>query len=142
MVLAQLRGTSGRREDVLRQRVVEFLQGRAQKLGSKYLALMASKASEDPFGKVKKMIKDLIVKLMEQANAEADQHAYCETELATNKQTREIKSSEVEELTAELESQNALKEQLTTEIKELSEEVAEIKAQQKEATDIRTAEKK
>lgn len=124
------------------QRVVEFLQGRAQKLGSKYLALMATRASEDPFAKVKKMIKDLIVKLMEEANAEADQHAYCETELATNKQTREIKSSEVEERTAELESQNALLEKLTTEITELSDEVATIKGQQKEATDIRTAEKK
>jgi chromosome segregation ATPase len=106
------------------------------------LALIATKASEDPFGKVKKMIKDLIVKLMEEANAEADQHAYCETELATNKQTREIKSSEVEELSAELESQNALLEKLTTEITELSDEVAEITAQQKKATDIRTAEKK
>merc|ERR1719343_1922637 len=139
--LSQLRSASGR-EDVLRQRVVEFLQGRAHQLGSRYLALVATKAGEDPFGKVKKMIKDLIVKLMEQANAEADQHAYCETELATNKQTREIKSSEVEELTAELESQNALFEKLTTEIKELSEEVAEIKAQQNKATAIRTDEKK
>jgi predicted nucleic acid-binding Zn-ribbon protein len=134
----QLRSSS----DPVRQRVVEFLQGRAQKLGSKYLALIATRASADPFGKVKKMIKDLIVKLMEEANAEADQHAYCETEMATNKQTREIKSSEVEELTAELESQNALKEKLTTEITQLSDEVAEIKKQQKEATDIRLAEKK
>merc|ERR1719356_972545 len=139
--LAQLRSAVGR-DDALRQRVVEFLQGRAKKLGSKYLALMATKASEDPFAKVKKMIKDLIVKLMEEANAEADQHAYCETELATNKQTREIKSSEVEELNAELESQNALFEKLTTEIKELSEEVAEIKAQQNKATALRTSEKK
>merc|ERR1719293_636481 len=114
-VLAQLRSASGR-DDALRKRVVEFLQGSARKLGSQYLALIATKANEDPFGKVKKMIKDLIVKLMEQANAEADQHAYCETELATNKQTREIKSSEVDELTAELESQNALFEKLTTEI--------------------------
>jgi chromosome segregation ATPase len=138
--LAQLRATSG--QDVLRQHVVEFLQSRAKKLGSKYLALMATKASEDPFGKVKKMIKDLIVKLMEEANAEADQHAYCETELATNKQTREIKSSEVEELTAELESQNALFEKLTTEITELSDEVAKIKGQQAEATGIRQDEKK
>merc|ERR1719198_1180598 len=79
---------------------------------------------------------------MEQANAEADQHAFCETELATNKQTREIKSSEVEELTAELESQNALREKLTTEITQLSDEVAEIKGQQNEATKIRGDEKK
>merc|ERR1719262_1453449 len=82
----QLRSTSS--QDSVRQRVVEFLQGRAQKLGSKYLALIATRATEDPFAKVKKMIKDLIVKLMEEANAEADQHAYCQTELATNKQTR------------------------------------------------------
>merc|ERR1740130_983456 len=138
--LAQLRSTVGQ-EDV-RQRVVEFLQGRAQKLGSKYLALMATRAGADPFGKIKKMIKDLIVKLMEQANSEADQHAYCQTELATNKQTREIKSSEVDELTAELESQSALNEKLTTEIAALSDEVAEIKAQQSKATGIRSDEKK
>jgi len=105
------------------------------------LALVATQAAADPFAKVKKMIKDLIVKLMEQANAEADQHAYCETELATNKQTREIKSSEVDELSAELESENALLEKLTTEIAELSDEVATLRAQQAEATKIRTEEK-
>jgi len=138
--LAQLRSTSS--QDDKRQRLVEFLQGRAQKTGSKYLALMATRASEDPFAKIKTMIKDLIVKLMEEANAEADQHAYCQTELATNKQTREIKSEEVDELTAELESQNALLEKLTTEITKLSDEVAEIKAQQNEATKNRAAEKK
>merc|ERR1719487_918526 len=130
------------REDVVRKQVVEFLQSRAQKLGSKYLALIATRAEADPFAKIKKMIKDLIVKLMEEANAEADQHAYCQTELATNKQTREIKSSEVDELTAELESQNALRETLTTEITALSDEVAAIKGQQSKATGIRAEEKK
>jgi len=138
--LAQLR-SSVSRENEMREKVVALLQGRAKKLGSKYLALMATRASEDPFGKVKKMIKDLIVKLMEEANAEADQHAYCETELATNKQTREIKSSEVEELTAEIESQEALFSKLTSEITELSDEVAAIKGEQKKATDIRNEEK-
>jgi len=138
--LAQLRSTSA--QENVRQQVVQFLQGRAQKLGSKYLALIATRAGSDPFGKIKKMIKDLIVKLMEEANAEADQNAYCTTELATNKQTREIKSSEVEELTAELESNNANLEKLTTEITELSDEVAEIKGQQNTATGIRSAEKK
>merc|ERR1719146_445276 len=126
---AQLRSSSS---DIVRQRVVEFLQGRAQKLGSKYLALMATRAEADPFGKVKKMIKDLIVKLMEEANAEADQHAYCETELATNKQTREIKSSEVEELTADLEENEALFSKLTSEIAALSDAITEIKGSQAE----------
>merc|ERR1719426_537083 len=139
--LAQLRSSSGKEESV-RQRVVEFLSGRAQKLGSKYLALIATRASADPFAKIKKMIKDLIVKLMEEANAEADQHAYCETELATNKQTREIKSSEVEELTANLEEEEALFEKLSTEIATLSDSIAETKGQQAEATKLRQEEKK
>jgi len=138
---AQLRN-GATQDNYIRQRVVDFLQSRAKKLGSKYLALVATQAAADPFAKVKKMIKDLIVKLMEQANAEADQHAYCETELATNKQTREIKSSEVEELSAELESSNALLEKLATEIAELSDEVKTLRAQQAEATKIRAEEKK
>jgi len=137
--LAQLRSTAA---GANRQQLVEFLQGRAKKIGSKYLALVATRAAEDPFAKVKTMIKDLIVKLMEEANAEADEHAFCQTELATNKQTREIKSEEVDELTAELESQNALHEKLTTEIAALSDEVAEIKSQQNKATKIRSDEKK
>jgi chromosome segregation ATPase len=137
--LAQLRSAASGSDK--RQQLVEFLQGRAAKLGSKYLALVATQAQSDPFAKIKSMIKDLIVKLMEEANAEADQHAYCQTELATNKQTREIKSEEVEELTAELESQNALLEKLTSQIAQLSDEVAEIKGQQKSATDNRLAEK-
>merc|ERR1719199_56081 len=137
--LSQLRSTT---TNFVRQRVVELLQGRAQKLGSKYLELMARRAASDPFAKIKKMIKDLIVKLMEEANAEADQQGYCQTELATNKQTHEIKTSEVDELTSELDGQNALNEKLTTEITQLSDEVAEIKAQQNTATGIRSEEKK
>merc|ERR1740130_702026 len=96
----------------------------------------------DPFGKIKKMIKDLIVKLMEEANAEADQNAYCTTEMATNKQTREIKSSEIDEITASLEEQQALFERLSTEIASLSDSMAATKASQNEATNIRQEEKK
>merc|ERR1719359_915614 len=124
-----------------RQRVAEFLQARAKKFGSHYLSLIAARAREDPFAKIKGMIKDLIVKLMEEANSEADSHAYCETELATNKQTREIKSSEVEDLTANLEEQEALFEKLTTEIAALSDAIAETKAAQSKATGIRNQEK-
>merc|ERR1719199_1510891 len=49
--LAQLRSTSGR-EDSVRQRVVEFLSGRAQKLGSKYLALIATRAEAHPAARI------------------------------------------------------------------------------------------
>jgi len=138
-VFAALRSKSS---DPIAEKVAQFLQSRATKLGSKYLSLVAARAQEDPFAKIKKMIKDLIVKLMEEANAEADHHAYCQTELATNKQTREIKSSEVEELSANLEEQQALLAKLSTEIAALSDSIAETKSQQSEATKLRQEEKK
>jgi len=140
--LAQLRSTSNEDEPQITHRVAEFLEARSKKLGSHYLALVAARAQEDPFSKVKKMIKDLIVKLMEEANSEADEHAYCQTELATNKQTREIKSSEVEELSAKLEEEESTLQKLASEITSLSDQVSEIKGQQAEATKLRIEEKR
>jgi len=139
--LVQLRGNESPEEAQRRERVVAYLQGRAAKLGSKYLSLVATHASGDPFAKVKKMIKDLIVKLMEQANSEADHKAYCDTELATNKQTREIKQSEVDELSASIEKHSADSAQLGEEIQELTDAVAELRRQQAEATKAREADK-
>jgi hypothetical protein len=105
-----------------RKRVVSYLQRRATSLGSKYLSLVAVRAETDPFIKVKKMIKDLIVKLMEEANAEADQKGYCDTELATNKITRDDKSADVEELTAEVEKLTSDLAKMAEDLKDLSEE--------------------
>jgi len=135
---AQLRSQSDNHET--RRRVVELLQARAKKLGSRYLALVATRVSDDPFAKVKKMIKDLIVKLMEEANTEADHKGFCDTELATNKQTREIKSSEVEDLSANIEKNTAGISILTDEVATLSNEIATINGEQNEATKIRNAE--
>jgi len=136
---AQLRASGANPETA--RRVAEFLKLRAAKSGSRYLALIAARAQSDPFSKIKKMIKDLIVKLMEEANGEADQHAYCTTELSTNKQTREIKSEETDELSANLESEEATFQKLTTETTQLSDTIAEIKGSQAAATKIRGEEK-
>merc|ERR1719238_2406935 len=130
-----------RGEGAAQQRVAAFLQDRAKNLGSKYLALVASHAADDPFGKVKKMIKDLIVRLMEEANSEADMKAYCDTELATNKQTREDKQAEVEELSATVEKLEAESAKLQEEIQALSDAVAKLRQEQAEATSMRNEEK-
>merc|ERR1719356_1381672 len=124
-----------------RAATAEYLQVQAAKLGSHYLSVVAARVSEDPFGKVKKLIKDLITKLMEQANEEADQHAYCQTELATNKQTRENKNAEVEELTAKVDSLTSESEQLSADITKLSDSISEMKGEEAEATKLRGEEK-
>merc|ERR1719261_2067336 len=62
---------------------------RAKETKSKLLLMIATKAAAGgPFDKVKKMIKDLIVKLMEEATEESEHKGWCDTELGTNKQTR------------------------------------------------------
>merc|ERR1719326_2538921 len=137
---AQLR-SSTREDPELRQRVAGFLQERAKQLGSRYLSLVAARATEDPFGKVKKMIKDLIVKLMEEANSEADKKGFCDVELATNKQTREIKTAECDELASAIEKATAESAQLASEIADLSDAIAAIHASQAEATNLRNEEK-
>merc|ERR1719428_2699651 len=53
-------------------KVAEFLSSKAEELHSKMLSLLAAHAAADPFVKVKKMIKDMIIKLMEEANEETE----------------------------------------------------------------------
>merc|ERR1719305_1100972 len=79
-------------------RVAKFLQSRAKQLNSRVLSAIAVRVSDDPFQKVKKMIKDLIVRLMEEANEEAEHKGWCDTELSTNEQTRKEKTEAVETL--------------------------------------------
>merc|ERR1719379_1439137 len=127
--------------DAAQAKVAAFLKARAQAIGSRYLNLIAARAVADPFKKVKKMIRDLIVKLMEEANSEADHKAWCDTELATNKQTREIKTEAVDELTSEIEKLTADIAKLSQEISDLQDAITEIDKAMAEATEQRTAEK-
>merc|ERR1719399_1389514 len=53
------------------------------------------------------MIKDLIVRLMEEANEEAEHKGWCDTELSTNEQTRKEKTEAVETLHAEIDQLDA-----------------------------------
>jgi hypothetical protein len=59
------------------------------------LAALALRVQNDPFGKVKKMIKDMVIKLTEEATEEAEHKGFCDTELTTNKQTRDAKTTSV-----------------------------------------------
>merc|ERR1719460_3310703 len=122
-------------------KVVLYLQMRAKELNSRVLSMLATRASEDPFAKVKKMIKDLIVKLLEEANEEATHKGWCDTELATNEHTRKEKSEAVETLTAEIEELEASIAQGTEDITTLTQQIADLDAAVAKATKLREAEK-
>merc|ERR1719377_144052 len=121
--------------------VANFLQQQADKTGSKLLSLIAAKAGSDPFVKVKKMIREMITKLMEEANAEAEHKAFCDTEMGTNKQTRDKKTAQSEELNADIEELTSEISKLASEITELGNELAALDAQVEEATKQRFEEK-
>merc|ERR1719487_2906682 len=87
------------------------------------------------------MIKDLVVKLMEEANEEAEHKGWCDTELSTNEQTRKQKTLAVEVLHAEIDQLEATVAKLTSEINDLSSAVADLDAAVAEATSIRAAER-
>jgi cell division septum initiation protein DivIVA len=122
-------------------RVAEFLRQKGSSINSRVLSALAVRVAEDPFVKVKKMIKDLIVRLMEEANEEAEHKGWCDTELSTNEQTRKEKTAAVETLHAEIDELSASIAKLTQEITDLTAEIAEIDAAVAEATELREKEK-
>merc|ERR1719159_1319169 len=136
--LAQLRS---QQQSPAQQRVAVFLAEQARKSGSRLLSEMALSAQANPFGKVKKMIKELIVKLMEEATSETEHKGWCDTELTTNKQTRDKKTAEVNELESNIEDLTATIAQLTQDIADLTAAVKELDAAMAKETEERTAAK-
>merc|ERR1719327_1821065 len=110
----------------IRHRVQDFLAGEANRLHSQRLALLAQQVAADPFAKVKKMIDEMITRLLEEANADAEQKGFCDKELGTNKITRDKLSSDIEKLKAEIDEAEASIAKLGEEITELTNGVEEL----------------
>jgi len=136
--LAQLRSTE---QNPAQLRVEAFLRDQAQKLNSRVLSVLATRVAEDPFKKVKKMIKDLIVKLLDAANEEASHKGWCDTEMGTNAQTRKEKTEAVATLNAEIDELGGSIARLTQEITDLTTAVSDLSTAMAQATEMRGKEK-
>merc|ERR1719316_483114 len=129
--LVQLRSNS---QSPIQRAVAAFLEDKAQKSNSRILSLLATKVTADPFKKIVKMIKDMITKLTEEANEEAEHKGFCDAELGQNKQTRDTKTEEAETLKATIEELTADIAKLAEQISELSAAIAAIDKAMSEAT--------
>lgn len=138
--LAQFRSKQHSFQDV-QAAAANFLREQAENMKSSSLLLLATKVGADPFKKVKKMIQDMITKLMEEANADAEQKAFCDAEMGTNKQTRDRKTEESENLKADIEEYTAAIAKLAEESSGLSDDIAAVDAAIEKATSERDAEK-
>jgi len=136
--LAQLRSDGQSPNQVS---VAQYLTIKSKEIGSRVLAVLAVRMANDPFVKVRKMIKDLITKLQEEAAEEADHKGWCDTELSTNEQTRKEKTEQVEMLYAEIDDLQATIAKITIEITDLTHAIQDLDKAVKEATAMRESEK-
>merc|ERR1719482_1821536 len=84
------------------EEVAAYLAKQGQKLHSNLLAALSLHVGSDPFVKIRKMIQDMIVKLTEEAQEEAEHKGFCDSELSSNKQTRDDKTTQADTLTANI----------------------------------------
>jgi peptidoglycan hydrolase CwlO-like protein len=120
--------------------VAEFLMQKATELNSKMLSMLADHAVADPFGKVRKMIKDMIVRLTEEAAQESEHKGWCDSELGQNKIQRDSKTEDVNSLSAKKDQLTADIAKLAQELTDLSSEMLELDNAVSSATELRTKE--
>merc|ERR1719163_157010 len=96
--------------------------------------------SADPFAKVKGMIQEMIEKLVEEAGKEAEHKAFCDKEMGETKAKRDAKQDDVDDLTTKIDQASAKIAKLKQGIQTLQQELGQIAAAQKEATELRQQE--
>jgi hypothetical protein len=124
----------------VREMVVHKLQGLGRKLHSFAMMQMASAASSDPFVKIRGLIEDMIASLLKQAQEEATQKAFCDTEMGKSKKSKDDKSMKLDKYQARVDKAMTGIAELTEQMKELEADLAEIDKATAEATAIRTKE--
>merc|ERR1719420_2096818 len=129
---AQLRGQES--VEGVRGHIRDFITSESKRLHSHNLALLAQKMLADPFGKVKKMIDDMITRLLNEANEDAQHEGFCDKEIGKSKVTRNKLSEDIDALNAAVEDGKATIMSLTQEIATLTQEVADLDKSREEAT--------
>lgn len=117
-----------------------------RKLGHKFnnfgLLQAASSAQADPFLKVRGLVKDMIMKLEEQAAAEASKEAKCKADIEAGTRDVKIKTQQMKKYQTRLDASTAKSQQLGVEISELETEIKDLGVQMRAWTKMRAEEKK
>lgn len=133
---ASLRSTSSSM-----QQAEELLHDAGIKLKSATLTAMAVSLRKDPFAKVKTMIQNLIVRLLDEATKEATKQGFCDTELGKAYKTRDFRLDDAKKLSAELGLLSSKNDTLGEEIVLLEEALPELRDTLNTTTKLRAQEK-
>merc|ERR1719382_1733277 len=133
--------------DLKSAEIVRFVKRLARDQHSEALAQLASRiaalahfgaaAGEDPFVKVKGLIKDMIAKLEKEADAAATEKAYCDEQIAKTSAKQSELEDDIAKLTAKIDTKSAQSAQLKEEVKELQSQLAALAKEKAEMDSIR-----
>jgi hypothetical protein len=140
--LAQLRSSSEAAASGKRHEVRDFITRESRRLKSHSLSLLAERLEADPFGKVKGLIKDMMDRLLKEANEDAEHEGFCDTETGKSKATRTQLTEDIDSLTASIEDAKSEVMSLAESNSQLSASISDINGARTKATEMRTAEKK
>merc|ERR1719316_1827852 len=101
---------------------------------------MSSGDGEDPFSKVKGLIRDMIGKLEAEAGADAKHKAYCDKEIGYADEKKANRISEIEKLTTSIDQMSARSAQLKEEVAALQKSLADLAAAQAAMDKLRAEE--
>jgi len=145
------RSTLSSGADLANFEAVRFVRELAQKHHSAALAQLASKMAqamrsksqdgEDPFTKVKGLIRSMIEKLLQEAEADATEKAFCDKAMAETEEKKADKEAEIEKLSTQIDSMSAKFSKLKEEVAELEKELAALARSQAEMNKLRSEEK-
>jgi len=117
----------------------------ARKEDSAALAQLASRVSsaarmQDPFGKIKGLIADMLAKLESEAAADATHKAYCDKELSETNTKKSEKTNEIKKLSTRIDRMTAQSAQLKEEVAALQTGLANLAKSQADMDKMRLEE--
>jgi len=136
--------------DLANFEAVRFVRDLAQKQKSPALAQLASRMAQamragsgsgDPFAKIKSLISNMIEKLLKGAEADATEKAFCDKEMAETETKKADREATIEKLSTKIDSMTAKSAKLKEQVAELEKQLAALASTQAEADKIRAEEK-
>jgi len=137
---SRVAGATSTAPDMGRQAIVSLLRSQGARLQSTLLTSLASRVAADPFGKVKKLIQELIERLLQEAGNEANQKGWCDKATSDAQQKRDYAAEEVRDLNGQMAQLEAKLATLTEEIEALTKAIDGLNTLRAEAVRLRAAE--
>merc|ERR1719321_330511 len=126
-----------RMQEEWKNQAADYLIRQGDTLNSWVLSQVGSHIQTDPFEKVKKMIQQMVDKLIEEQAEEAEHKAWCDAELLKTTKAKKSKTAKVDELNTRIEKAESMCDKLQEQVKMLATELADMDEADKKAMEMR-----